>query len=719
MGMGILTGIKNYAAGGVKNLNNFKNEAVKGFQRLTGGNNASVTPAQRLGNQQTNQVHKQAQTSSLGNKAAQNSLNRATPHNTLKPNGGVSGAIDRVTNFVAPAIGKKNADMANGYLKGGVKNVKGAVDNTGHNLNRLTNYAKNGVPLPGGGTFNSRQSAAGRATDSYNDKTRTWQSAQPAAPKANTSAIQASYPKGKSVPTYDAKGNSINVERRKDGSLQVTNAMDGGKRTLKANANPANYVFNAKPKAQAPASTSMLPDRSKVLGTKQNTSSTAASRKPDMVRTDAGDLTRAEYNARYKPIPDGSLSDVSRIPAKFEQGKPDNFWTNAQRSVSDFAEGLTHGRPGAAGGLQVDTKKATDLQILSAQNMTPAQRSGVNLRETLNMFVPFAQPATDAASSANLANNKYKQEVYGRTSGQAGLSAGIGLAAQLAPAIGSKISGKLAGMGAKPLATAEQKLLPPVGGTSAQKLLPPAGGTSGSMARQRTGNTTQPITNSVLVTPAKANANPVTQKALPGQKELPGDLSKPRLPVVTTNRDGFTEIRVSQTALGRQGKVNTKDSQGAGKFRPSEASTAVQIEPVLGGTVKRFEGSGAPGSKTPDFIIASGKNKGKTADMMYTTGEYKPGKTIVQQGKKGQPNKEIKQKGEIEGLNDGFAAQMTKPNPKTNNIPSGIDQINKHLEKADVVVMDFRTLTSQNQKLVTDYLKTLPKAKQDQIMIVK
>lgn len=162
---------------------------------------------------------------------------------------------------------------------------------------------------------------------------------------------------------------------------------------------------------------------------------------PDMVLMDKGYVTREEYNLYFKPTPDGSLTDFSSMPTQFVQGQPDNWWTSSTRAAGEFWEGLVNGRPGAAGGLQVDFSRATDYQIMSAASMTDAQRVGVNLRETVNLFVPFGQPVTDAAARVDLANNPYKEEIYGRTSDQAAWSAGIGLGLQLLPFIGSKILG--------------------------------------------------------------------------------------------------------------------------------------------------------------------------------------------------------------------------------------------------------------------------------------
>jgi hypothetical protein len=158
-------------------------------------------------------------------------------------------------------------------------------------------------------------------------------------------------------------------------------------------------------------------------------------------------------------------------------------------------------------------------------------------------------------------------------------------------------------MGAKPLATAEQRLLAPA---AQQKLLPPAGGTLGNMARQRTGNTTQPITNPVLVTPPKANANPVTQKALPSAN-VP--LESPRLDAggaaraekssvqnrPGTNRDYWIKASATETIEKVAGKNPIIEYTRSGKTTYTNPTTKAQVVYDNAGRYFRvFDAKGKP-----------------------------------------------------------------------------------------------------------------------------
>lgn len=50
---------------------------------------------------------------------------------------------------------------------------------------------------------------------------------------------------------------------------------------------------------------------------------------------------------------------------------------------------------------------------------------------------------------------------------------------------------------------------------------------------------------------------------------------------------------------------------------------------------------------------------------------------------------------------------------------NGKKVIQEHLQKANFVPVDFRVLTSANQNVFMDYIKTLPKAQQDKIIIMR
>lgn len=180
---------------------------------------------------------------------------------------------------------------------------------------------------------------------------------------------------------------------------------------------------------------------------------------------------------------------------------------------------------------------------------------------------------------------------------------------------------------------------------------------------------------------------------------IPG--KKVPAPVTTTgkfikNADGFLEIKVSTTPLEGHGRLNTKDALGNGKYNPAEAAAAARLETSLGQMDRLPEGT--VGTASADFIITTGPNKGKTVDLMYTT-------------------KNLKQ-AEIDGINKFYEKNMTVSR-EAGKLPPGQDQIIKHLNKADIVPVDFSVLTPKNQQIFMDYVKTLPKSQQDKIIILR
>ena len=66
---------------------------------------------------------------------------------------------------------------------------------------------------------------------------------------------------------------------------------------------------------------------------------------------------------------------------------------------------------------------------------------------------------------------------------------------------------------------------------------------------------------------------------------------------------------------------------------------------------------------------------------------------------------------EIDGLNKFYEKNMSAGNGKI--------VIQDHLKKADFVPVDFRILTSANQSIFMNYIKTLPKVQQDKIIIMR
>jgi len=73
---------------------------------------------------------------------------------------------------------------------------------------------------------------------------------------------------------------------------------------------------------------------------------------------------------------------------------------------------------------------------------------------------------------------------------------------------------------------------------------------------------------------------------------------------------------------------------------------------------------------------------------------------------------------EIDGINKFFEKNMTTSR-LTGDMPSGQDQITQHLNKADLVPVDFTVLTQKNQTIFMNFIKTLSKSQQDKIIIMR
>jgi len=160
------------------------------------------------------------------------------------------------------------------------------------------------------------------------------------------------------------------------------------------------------------------------------------------------------------------------------------------------------------------------------------------------------------------------------------------------------------------------------------------------------------------------------------------------------NADGIYEVKISTTPLEGHDRLNTPDIGGNGKVNPAEAAAAARLEGVLG----KLERTSATGEKNVDFIISSGPNAGKTVDLMYTT-------------------KNLTQK-EIDGMNKFYEKNMTVPRTP-GGLPEGKKQILDHLDKADIVPIDFGVLTPSNQEVFMNFIKTLPKKQQGKIIIMR
>ncbi len=120
-----------------------------------------------------------------------------------------------------------------------------------------------------------------------------------------------------------------------------------------------------------------------------------------------------------------------------------------------------------------------------------------------------------------------------------------------------------------------------------------------------------------------------------------------------------------------------------GKLALHEGQAAVQLENTFGGTLKRVEPM--LGQKNPDFVFLDGPYSGKTVDFMWTDSSR------------------------FEQMNKFFS----------NNASQNQRQLIDHLNKADIVPIDYRNLTSGNQEMVNEWLKSLTQEQKSKILILR
>lgn len=123
----------------------------------------------------------------------------------------------------------------------------------------------------------------------------------------------------------------------------------------------------------------------------------------------------------------------------------------------------------------------------------------------------------------------------------------------------------------------------------------------------------------------------------------------------------------------------------------SEIKAVAQLEAATGSKIRM---SNLPDvlpdgtrPKSPDFVFQTGPNAGKTGDLMFTV------------------NPEA-----VPFMNKNFVRNWEA---KT------LDSLNEHLGKANIVVLDYRNLTSVNQQMVNNWIITLTPAQRAQLLIVR
>jgi len=120
-----------------------------------------------------------------------------------------------------------------------------------------------------------------------------------------------------------------------------------------------------------------------------------------------------------------------------------------------------------------------------------------------------------------------------------------------------------------------------------------------------------------------------------------------------------------------------------GKLALHEGQAAVQLENTFGSTLERVEP--ILGQKNPDFVFTDGPYSGKSVDFMWTDSS-----------RSSQINKFFQ-----------------------NNAAQNQRQLIDHLNKADIVPIDYRNLTPSNQEMVNGWIKLLPKEQQNKILILR
>lgn len=120
-----------------------------------------------------------------------------------------------------------------------------------------------------------------------------------------------------------------------------------------------------------------------------------------------------------------------------------------------------------------------------------------------------------------------------------------------------------------------------------------------------------------------------------------------------------------------------------GKIALHEGQAAVQLENTFGGALKRLDP--VAGQPNPDFVFTSGPYSGKTVDFMWT--DYS----------------------KAEQLNKFFLI----------NAEQNKGQLIRHLDKADIVPLDYRNLTPANQAVVNGWINGLDDIEKSKVIIIR
>ena len=149
------------------------------------------------------------------------------------------------------------------------------------------------------------------------------------------------------------------------------------------------------------------------------------------------------------------------------------------------------------------------------------------------------------------------------------------------------------------------------------------------------------------------------------------------------NKSGPTDLKFRDPVeLDEFNRLNQVDF-AVNKARPGEASAAVEIQNAFGGQLRRaVEGDGKV-----DFVFVDGPQQGKTVDFLFTADTSK----------------------QSQMMNRFF----------DKNLKGSQAQIVSHVNKADMVPLDFRNLELQNQNKLMEFINTLTKEQQSHLVIMR
>lgn len=120
-----------------------------------------------------------------------------------------------------------------------------------------------------------------------------------------------------------------------------------------------------------------------------------------------------------------------------------------------------------------------------------------------------------------------------------------------------------------------------------------------------------------------------------------------------------------------------------GKVVQHEGIAAAQLENTFGSTLVRVDS--VQGQKGPDFVFVDGPYAGKTVDFMWTDSSR------------------------MAQMNQFFK----------NNETQNYKQLVEHINKADIVPLDYRNLNSVNQSMVNGWIKAMTQEQQAKILIIR